>query len=238
MIAVDTSALMAIILNEPQASRCIAVLEAEQDVLISTGTAAEAMIVATTRNVGAEMESLISQLGFEIVPLTGSAAMRIAQIYAKWGKGMNPASLNFGDCFAYDVAKQNDCSLLYVGEDFSRTDLKGGDLGSKGGVGMQIKLSSVTQSDFLTFLKHYEQMKLRSKARHLEPVPEFGYAFVYIDRDGADLMFKGALIGKVRWHNDDVIFDPPVSNINGPLLSDEVFDSWVSRAEYRRTIGG
>lgn len=131
MIAVDTSALMAIVLDEPQASGCIAALEAEQDVLISAGTAVEAMIVATVRNVGAEMESLISQLGFEIVPLTGSAATRIAQIYAKWGKGMNPAGLNFGDCFAYDVAKQNDCTLLYIGEDFSRTDLKAVDVGSK-----------------------------------------------------------------------------------------------------------
>jgi ribonuclease VapC len=131
VIAVDTSALMAIVLNEPQASSCIAVLEAEQDVLISAGTFAEAMIVATVRNVGAEMESLILQLGFDIVPLTGSATMRFAQIYAKWGKGMNPAGLNFGDCFAYDVAKQNDCSLLYVGEDFSRTDLKAAGVGSK-----------------------------------------------------------------------------------------------------------
>ena len=124
MIAVDTSALMAVVLDEPEAPGCIAVLESEQDVLISSGTVAEAMIVGAVRNVGPEMETLISQLGFEIIPVTGSVAMRIAQIYAKWGKGVNPAGLNFGDCFAYDVAKQNDCGLLYVGEDFSRTDLK------------------------------------------------------------------------------------------------------------------
>lgn len=124
MIAVDTSALMAVVLDEPQASNCIAILEAEQDVLISAGTVAEAMIVATLRNVGQEMEALILQLGFEIVPVTGLTAMRTAQIYAAWGKGMHPAGLNFGDCFAYDVAKQNDCSLLYLGDDFSRTDLK------------------------------------------------------------------------------------------------------------------
>ena len=124
MIAVDTSALMAVVLDEPEAPGCIAVLESEQDVLISSGTVAEAMIVGAVRNVGPEMETLISQLGFEIIPVTGSVAMRIAQIYAKWGKGVNPAGLNFGDCFAYDVAKQNDCGLLYVGEDFSRTDLE------------------------------------------------------------------------------------------------------------------
>lgn len=133
MIAVDTSALMAVVLDEPQASRCIPVLEAEQDVLISAGTVAEAMIVATHRNVGAEMEALISQLGFEIIPVTGSAAMRIAQIYAKWGRGLSAAGLNFGDCFAYDVAKQNDCALLYVGDDFSRTDLKAAVAGLRSG---------------------------------------------------------------------------------------------------------
>lgn len=124
MIAVDTSALMAVVLDEPQAPVCIAAMEADQKLVISAGTVAEAMIVATVRNVGAEMETLVSQLGFEIVPVTATSAIRIAQAYAKWGKGMNPAGLNFGDCFAYDVAKQNDCALLYVGEDFSRTDLK------------------------------------------------------------------------------------------------------------------
>ena len=43
---------------------------------------------------------------------------------AKWGKGVNPAGLNFGDCFAYQVAKANGCPLLYVGEDFARTDVR------------------------------------------------------------------------------------------------------------------
>jgi ribonuclease VapC len=44
-------------------------------------------------------------------------------VYSRWGKGVHPAGLNFGDCFAYDVAKQNDCPLLFVGDDFAKTDL-------------------------------------------------------------------------------------------------------------------
>jgi len=124
VIAVDTSALMAVILDEPQAAACMAVLEAEPDILVSAGTVAEALIVAGARNVAAEMQSLISGLGFEVVPVTTLSAARIAQAYAQWGRGMNPAGLNFGDCFAYEVAKQHDCRLLFVGEDFSRTDLK------------------------------------------------------------------------------------------------------------------
>lgn len=124
MIAVDTSALMAIVLDEPDAAACIAVLEAEQELLVSAGTLAEALIVAEVRNVAAEMQSVISDLGFEVVPVTASSAGRIAEAYARWGRGMNPAGLNFGDCFAYEVAREHDCPLLFVGEDFVRTDLK------------------------------------------------------------------------------------------------------------------
>jgi ribonuclease VapC len=125
MIAVDTSALMAIVLNEPEADACAAALEAEESLLISAGTIAEALIVAGRRNVGEEVAQLINGLGFEIVSVTPASARRIAKAYEKWGKGVHPAVLNFGDCFAYEVAKENGCRLLYVGEDFVRTDLEG-----------------------------------------------------------------------------------------------------------------
>src|SRR5208282_2608825 len=125
MIAVDTSALMAIVLNESEAGACIAALEAEDDILISAGTVAEALIVSARRNVGAEMVSLIDGLGFEVVTVTPASARRIAQAYGRWGRGVNPAALNFGDCFAYEVAKEHACRLLYVGDDFSKTDIAG-----------------------------------------------------------------------------------------------------------------
>ena len=124
MIAVDTSALMAIVLNEPAAEACIAALEVEQDILISAGTVAEALIVAARRNVGAEVESILDGIGFEVVAVTPAAARRIAQAYERWGKGNNPAALNFGDCFAYEVAKEHACRLLYIGDDFSKTDIE------------------------------------------------------------------------------------------------------------------
>jgi ribonuclease VapC len=125
MIAVDTSALMAILLNEPDADSCIAVLEAENDLVISAGTVAEALIVAARRDVGEEMERLLEGLGLEIVNVTPASARRIAQAYENWGKGVHPAALNFGDCFAYEVAKEHECPLLYVGGDFARTDIEG-----------------------------------------------------------------------------------------------------------------
>jgi ribonuclease VapC len=124
MIAVDTSALMAIVLNEPEADACIATLETEDDLLISAGTVAEALIVAARRNVEKEMERLIDGLGFEIVSVTPASARRIARAYESWGKGVPPAALNFGDCFVYEVAKERGCRLLYVSEDFKKADIE------------------------------------------------------------------------------------------------------------------
>lgn len=123
MIAVDTSALMAIVLCEPAAAACIARLAGETDVLISAGTFAEALIVASGRNVAEEMARLLDEYGFEVVPVTTFAARRVAAAYASWGKGNNPAGLNFGDCFAYEVAMQHGCPLLFVGDQFSLTDV-------------------------------------------------------------------------------------------------------------------
>jgi ribonuclease VapC len=128
MIAVDTSALMAIVLDEPEAEACIAALEAEDTIVISAGTVAEALIVAARRNVETEMTAIIDGLGLEVIPVSPAAARRIAQAHSKWGrarwgKGVHAAALNFGDCFAYEVAKEHDCRLLYVGDDFSKTDI-------------------------------------------------------------------------------------------------------------------
>ncbi|MBB2960483.1 type II toxin-antitoxin system VapC family toxin [Methylobacterium sp. R2-1] len=124
MIVVDTSALMAILLGEAEADRCADVLEAEDKILISAGTMAEALIVALRRNRRDEMEKLIAGLGFEIIGVTAATVQLVVQAYGTWGKGVHPAALNFGDCFAYALAKERGCRLLYVGEDFPRTDLE------------------------------------------------------------------------------------------------------------------
>ena len=124
MIVVDTSALMAILLDEPLAGACIAVLEAQDDILISSGTIAEALIVSARRNIGEEMAALIDGLGFDVVDVTPAVARRIAKAYSQWGQGIHPAALNFGDCFSYEAAKEHNCPLLYVGEDFAQTDIR------------------------------------------------------------------------------------------------------------------
>jgi ribonuclease VapC len=124
VIAVDTSALVAIVLEEPQAAACLAALEAEEEILVSAGTIAEALIVAAGRHFTDDMTRLIDELRPEIVPVTPAAARRIGEAYQRWGRGIHPAALNFGDCFAYEVAKERGCRLLYVGDDFAKTDIE------------------------------------------------------------------------------------------------------------------
>jgi ribonuclease VapC len=125
LIAVDTSALMAIVLDEPEAAACISALEVEGRVLISAGTLAEVLIVAARRNVAEQLSSLIEGLGVEVVSVTAASARRVSHAYQQWGKGAHPAGLNLGDCFAYEVAKTYGCRLLYVGDDFTKTDIAG-----------------------------------------------------------------------------------------------------------------
>ena len=124
MIVVDTSALMAILLDEPAAPGCIDALSGTDTLAISAGTLAEALIVADRRNCGQEMRRLIDGLGFQVFPVTPAAARQVADAYARWGKGAHPAGLNFGDCFAYALAHETASPLLYVGDDFAATDLQ------------------------------------------------------------------------------------------------------------------
>jgi len=124
MIVVDTSALMAILQEEPEANACSNAVEADAEVLASAGTVAEALIVARRRQLGGDMERLIDELGFEIVAVTPASARRVARAYDQWGKGIHPAGLNFGDCFAYALAKERSCPLLFIGNDFSKTDVQ------------------------------------------------------------------------------------------------------------------
>ena len=91
---------------------------------MSAGTIAETLIVAGRRNVAAEALHLLDGLGVEIVAVSSASARRIADVYARWGKGVHSAGLNFGDCFAYELARERACPLLFVGDDFSRTDIR------------------------------------------------------------------------------------------------------------------
>ncbi|MHB1109445.1 MAG: type II toxin-antitoxin system VapC family toxin [Devosia sp.] len=124
MIAVDTSALLAIVGKEPMAAKCAAVLAQQNEVIISAGTLTETLIVAHRRNLTEEVILLLDQLVAEVAVVDSGAAHRAAAAHLAWGKGVHPAGLNFGDCFAYELAMDRGCPLLYVGDDFGKTDVK------------------------------------------------------------------------------------------------------------------
>lgn len=123
MIVVDTSALIAIVNNEPESIACREALAAETQVLINAATLTEALIVARGKNCLSGLTSLIDRLPLTVIELDDIRAERAAVAYARWGKGFHKASLNFGDCFAYATANEFDCPLLYIGDDFARTDI-------------------------------------------------------------------------------------------------------------------
>jgi ribonuclease VapC len=123
VIVVDTSALMAVLLNEVEADRCFDVLSSEQDLAISAGSIAEFLIVATHRGIQSGASRLLEALRVEVVPLTVGRARLVALAHGKYGKGVHRAGLNMGDCYAYALAKELDASLLFVGNDFALTDV-------------------------------------------------------------------------------------------------------------------
>ena len=123
-LVLDTSALMAILLDEPTAEACRDRLIAADTLLISAGTLSESLIVANARNCGPHLTQLLESLAVRTIPLGPTDAHLVAQAYQMWGKGFHPAALNFGDCFAYSLAKQRNQPLLFVGKDFGRTDVQ------------------------------------------------------------------------------------------------------------------
>jgi ribonuclease VapC len=124
VIVVDTSALITIVFEESLAEECRKALEETADVRISAGTLSVTLIVATGRNIVDEMILLVDGLQLSVEPVDAASAKGVARAFADWGKGIHPAGLNFGDCFAYALARELDCPLLFVGKDFAKTDVK------------------------------------------------------------------------------------------------------------------
>jgi ribonuclease VapC len=124
VIVVDTSALMAILLDEERAGACIDALDSAPHIVISAVTLTEALVVASRRNLRGRMSDLIDSLDPHVAPVTEHTAERVAVIYERYGKGRHRAALNFGDCFAYEAANARKCALLFVGDDFGHTDIE------------------------------------------------------------------------------------------------------------------
>jgi ribonuclease VapC len=129
---VDSSALVAILKNEPEAEAFSKTMEAAKAVRIPAATYLETHIVVDGyRNpiLTARLEEIFSNPGIEIEPVTVEQAKIARQAYRDYGRGSgHPANLNFGDCFTYALARDKRESVLYKGDDFVHTDLRGASL--------------------------------------------------------------------------------------------------------------
>ena len=125
-MVVDTSAIVAFALGEPEAG-AVARLLAEADALsISAASVLECSLVLGRRfgPIGEEkLDELLREAGIAIVPFDAEQLDLARAAYRRFGKGRHPAQLNYGDCFSYALAKSLDEPLLYVGEDFAQTDV-------------------------------------------------------------------------------------------------------------------
>ncbi|WP_374943043.1 type II toxin-antitoxin system VapC family toxin [Sphingomonas sp.] len=124
MIVVDGSALFAILLNEEGEASVEKVLGQNATLLISAGSLSEMLIVAARKRLLDPMQDLLATLGPTIIPLTEERALAAADAYQRWGKGFHLAKLNICDSFAYALAEEYGCPLLYVGDDFTLTDIR------------------------------------------------------------------------------------------------------------------
>jgi ribonuclease VapC len=123
---IDTSALLAILQNEPERRSFNEAIEEAESRLLSAATLVEVSMVIESRY-GAEgvrdLDLLISRAQIEIVSVDVEQAYVARRAFSQFGKGRHPAGLNYGDCFSYALAKVCDEPLLYKGEDFSQTDV-------------------------------------------------------------------------------------------------------------------
>ena len=130
-MVVDTSALIAIFYAEPDHERFERASEAEGTRLLSAASAIEASIVVA-RRAGAEaapralalLDGVIRSLGLSIEPVTPAHVDLARTAYIQYGRGMGAAGLNYGDCFAYALAKDSGEPLLFKGDDFRQTDIE------------------------------------------------------------------------------------------------------------------
>ena len=124
---VDTSALAAILFGEPDAARYAQLIHDADRCVISVANFVELSIVIETQlgpDAGRQCDVFFRRAGIIIEPLTIEHGHLARQAFLDFGKGRHPASLNFGDCFAYALAKATGEPLLFKGQDFSKTDIK------------------------------------------------------------------------------------------------------------------
>lgn len=121
MIALDTSAVMAVMLDDVGAPELMEAMVTE-DCAMSAGTYTELLVTALNRGIAELVTHFVTDLGVQIVPVDTEAALQVKDAFQAWGRGRHAAGLNFADCFAYALAKNLDVPILCVGSHFGKTD--------------------------------------------------------------------------------------------------------------------
>lgn len=125
-MVIDTSAILAILFNEPECRRFAELIEADETRLISAATFLEAALVVEARRgepAGRELDLLMHRAQISIVPFDAEQSEVARLAWRKYGKGRHSAGLNYGDCFSYALARVSGEPLLAKGSDFAITDV-------------------------------------------------------------------------------------------------------------------
>ena len=125
-MVIDTSALAAIFFNAPERQKFLSAITAAGSRLVSAASVLETGIVLEARQgeaAGREFDLFVVRAHLQIVPVDAQQADLARSAWRKYGKGRHPASLNFGDCFSYALAKASGEPLLAKGTDFASTDM-------------------------------------------------------------------------------------------------------------------
>lgn len=125
-MVIDSSALIALLLGEPEAQRLAEAVSKDSQKLISAFSFLETSVVIHAKKGplgGREFDLLLHKARMETVALSPEQAELARTAYAKYGKGIHPAGLNLGDCCSYALAKYSGEPLLFKGSDFSQTDI-------------------------------------------------------------------------------------------------------------------
>ncbi len=125
-MVIDTSALLAILLDEPERRAFVDAIEAAASRSISVATLLETAMVVESR-FGAEgvrdLDLLVERADCELVAVDLEQLRLARQAFSRYGKGRHPAGLNYGDCFSYALARALGEPLLFKGDDFGKTDV-------------------------------------------------------------------------------------------------------------------
>ena len=124
---VDTSALVAILMKEPEARRLLTAITSSPSVKLPASCHLEASMVMMGRKYNSEalrdLNYLIVMSGMEITPFTSNQSLIAREAFKRFGKGRRAAGLNFGDCMSYALARETGEELLFKGSDFGLTDV-------------------------------------------------------------------------------------------------------------------